>query len=147
MTTVKVNNRPVLKTWNGLVNELFNDLEQSFSPIATGSNRNIPAVNIIETAEGFHVELLAPGRKKENFGMSVEQNQLVITYKEEKTETPDDWKQIRREFTLGNFTRSFGLDEKVDAENIQARYEDGLLKFFLPKKAEVKPEVKTIEIK
>ncbi len=146
MTMVKVNNRPALRSFNGLVHELFNDFENSFGPLTAGGARNLPAVNIIENAEGYHAELLAPGRNKEKFTLAVEKNQLTIGYNEEKNETPADLKQIRKEFTLGNFKRVFSLDETVDAENIQARYEDGLLKVFLPKKAEQKPATRAIQI-
>jgi HSP20 family protein len=144
---VKLNNRPTLKTWNGLVNELFNDLEQNFAPTLQKANqRPFPAVNIIETPEGFHAELLAAGRKKENFGIKVENNQLIISYEQEKTERPAEWKQIRNEFNLGNFSRSFTFDETVDTANIQAKYEDGLLKIFIPKKPEVKQAAVTISV-
>ncbi len=47
-------------------------------------------------------------------------------------------KSIRREFSFQGFKRSFSLDSKIDAAGIQAKYENGLLKLFLPKKAEVK---------
>jgi HSP20 family protein len=144
---VKVNNRPGLRTFNGLVNELFNDFENSLGTFNPAGVRNAPAVNIIETAEGFHAELQAPGRKKEHFTIGVEKNQLTIGYNEEKNEPQGDWKQIRKEFTLDNFKRVFNLDETVlDTENIQARYEDGLLKIFLPKKAEQKPAIRSIQI-
>jgi HSP20 family protein len=144
---VKLNNRPALKTWNGLVNELFNDIEQNLeSAVNQATNRAFPAVNIIETPEGFHAELLAAGRKKENFSIKVENNQLVVSYEQEKTERPAEWKHIRNEFNIGNFSRSFSFDEKVETNNIQAKYEDGLLKVFIPKKPEVKQAAVTINV-
>jgi HSP20 family protein len=146
MTMVKVNNRPAFRTFNGLVNELFNDLENTLAPNAGNAVRNLPAVNIIETNEGYHAELLAPGRKKENFSLGIEKNQLTVAYNEEKAEGQPEWKQIRKEFTLGNFKRTFNLDENIDSDNIQAKYEDGLLKLFLPKKAELKPVARNIEV-
>ena len=147
MTLVKVNNRPALKTWNGLVNELFNDLEKNL-PVRSHvtSTRQWPAVNIIETAEGYHAEILAPGRKKELFKIEVENGQLILSYDSPEAERPADWKQIRNEFSIGNFKRVFNLDETVNTEAIQAKYEEGLLKVFLPKKPELKPATRQIEI-
>ncbi len=142
---VKVNNHPALRNWNGVVNELFSELEKSLVP-AVSQNKSVPAVNIAENNEGFHLELLAAGRKKEGFNLGLENGQLTISYSEEKQETPAEVKQIRREFGLGNFKRTFNLDETIDAENIQAKYEDGLLKVFLPKKAELKPLSRTVQI-
>ena len=146
MTTLKVTNRPAIRTFNGLVNELFNDLEQSFVPFAGNITRHYPAINIIENNDGYHAELLAPGRKKELFAIGIEKNQLTISYEEPKTEATAEYKQIRREFTLGNFKRTFTLDENIDSERIQARYEDGLLKLFLPKKMELKPVTRSIQV-
>lgn len=142
---VKVNNHPALRNWNGVVNELFSELEKSLAPNVP-QNKGVPAVNILENSDGFHLELLAAGRKKEGFSLGIENRQLTINYNEEKQETPENWKQIRREFSLGNFKRTFNLDETIDADNIQARYEDGILKVFLPKKAELKPIARTVQI-
>ena len=143
---IKVNHRPVAKTWNGLVNELFHDLEQTLAPISTGINRNFPAINVVENQEGYQAELLAPGRNKAYFKLAVENNQLTVSYEAPEQEKQDGIKQLRQEFTLGNFKRSFILDEKVDSGNIHAKYEDGLLKIFLPKRAELKPVPLTIDI-
>jgi HSP20 family protein len=145
MTMVKVNNIPALRNWNGVVNELFSELEKSLVP-AVPQSKGVPAVNIAENNEGFHLELLAAGRKKDGFSLGVENNQLTLTYNEEKQETPADVKQIRREFSVGNFKRTFNLDDTIDADKIQAKYEDGILKVFLPKKAELKPLTRIVEI-
>jgi HSP20 family protein len=55
-------------------------------------------------------------------------------------------KSIRKEFSFQGFKRSFSLDDKVDAATIQAKYENGLLKVYLPKKAEVKEAAKQITV-
>lgn len=144
MTLVKVNNRPDVRTWNGLFNELFSDVEKSLPLSRTGFHQ--PPVNIIETTEGYHAELLAPGRKKELFGIKVENNQLILSYEEEKQAVPEAWKQVRKEFNLSNFKRSFSLDDKIDTNGIQAKYEDGVLKLFLPKKPELQPTSHNITI-
>jgi len=145
MTMVKVNNHPALRNWNGVVNELFSELEKSLVPNVP-QNKGVAAVNILENNDGFHLELLAAGRKKEGFSLSIENRQLTINYNEEKQETPENLKQIRREFSLGNLKRTFNLDETIDTENIQAKYEEGILKVFLPKKAELKPIARTVQI-
>lgn len=145
MTLVKVNNRPAFKSWNGIVQELFNDLEKSLQTPAVSTYAS-PAVNIIENPEGFHLELLAPGCKKEGFDLNIEKNQITISYKGEKQEAPADQKLIRREFAVNDFKRTFMLNESIDADNIQAKYEDGILKLLFPKKEELKPAPRTIEV-
>jgi HSP20 family protein len=139
-----VNNRPVARTWNGLVNDLFADFENNFGK-AVSQSSNVP-VNIAETDDAYHLELSAPGRQKENFSLNVENNSLTIGYEDKKETEAKDLKQIRKEFSAASFKRTFNLDEKVNAEGIQAKYEDGLLKVLLPKKAEVKPEIKQISV-
>ena len=62
MTLVKNNFRPV--SFNSVFNELFNDFPAAF---ADKAGLNFPPVNIAETADGYHVELNAPGRNKEDF--------------------------------------------------------------------------------
>ena len=55
---------------------------------------------------------------------------------ENKSETQ---KTVRREFTYQSFKRSFNVDENINTENIQAKYENGILALTLPKKEEAKP--------
>jgi HSP20 family protein len=157
MTLLKVNNRPVSKSWNGLVNDLFADFEQNFGQPKI--NFSAP-VNIFETADAFNLEIAAPGRVKDQFSLNVENNTLTIAYadkvgaetkNEAKNETEQEVKvvepkQIRREFAAQPFKRSFALDDKINTEAINAKYEDGVLKVLLPKKAEIKPAVKQISI-
>lgn len=153
MTFLKVNNRPVAKSWNGLVNDLFADFENNFGHQKPGFNA---PVNIAETDDAYHLEVAAPGRNKENFSLNVENNTLTIGYDDKKNADvknegdqevkAPEVKNVRREFSTQSFKRSFALDDKINAENIQAKYEDGLLKVLLPKKAEVKPAVKQISV-
>ncbi|MNL53906.1 Acid shock protein [compost metagenome] len=103
-------------------------------------------VNIHETADGYHLELNAPGRNKEDFKVNVENGLLTISYEKKETTEDKTYKTIRREFNFRSFKRSFNLDEKINADAIQARYENGVLKVFLPKKEEVKLSPKEISI-
>ena len=58
----------------------------------------------------------------------------------------ENGKQIRREYSYRSFKRSFTLDEKINAEGIGAKYQNGVLTLNLPKKEEVKAAVKEITI-
>lgn len=145
MTVFKVNNRPTVKTWNGLVNDLFTDFENNFGQALSQSNGNAP-VNITESDDAYHLEIAAPGRSKELFSLNVEKNTLTIGYENKKETGTTEQKKIRNEFSIQNFKRTFSLDEKINAEGIEAKYENGILLVTLPKKAEVKPEVKQINI-
>jgi HSP20 family protein len=104
------------------------------------TNTTIPAVNIKETPEGFEVNVAAPGMKKDDFKVLLEGNMLTISSElsNERDEKDGD-RYTRREFSYQSFQRSFQLPEVVDAEKIEARYENGLLHLSIPKKEEAKP--------
>ncbi len=132
MTIVK--NNPV--HFSNLFDELFSGI-----PNALGSNYtkgvSVPAANIHETKDGYHLELNVPGRNKEDFTLNLEKGLLTIGY-EKKEETIDkETRTIRREFSHNTFKRSFSIDEKINTNGIQAKYENGILKIYLPKKEEV----------
>ena len=145
MTLVKVNN-PISKSFDGLLNEFFNEFPASLGKTMREDVLSFPPVNITEKADHYHLELSAPGMDKADFTLNLEGNTLTISgnKKEVKTETGD--KTIRREFTQKNFKRSFTVDDKIDAGNINARYENGILLVTLPKKEEVKNANKQITI-
>jgi len=141
MTLVKNNFRPV--NFNNVFNELFNEFPAAF---ADRAGLNFPPVNISETTDAYHLELNAPGRNKEDFKINTDKGLLTISYEKKEDTKQEDVKSVRREFSFQSFKRSFSLDEKVDTSNIQAKYENGLLKVLLPKKAEVKEPATQITI-
>jgi HSP20 family protein len=108
----------------------------------------IPAVNVLEDDNEFDVEVAAPGFKKEEFKIQVENNQLTISseHKEEKEEKGK--KVTRKEFNYNTFTRTFTLPDNINQDAIDAEYADGMLKVILPKKAPDKlPHIKAIAAK
>ncbi|MBL7734338.1 MAG: Hsp20/alpha crystallin family protein [Chitinophagaceae bacterium] len=143
MTLVNVNRRPVAKGYDDIFGSLFNgfpwtDASRGFSAA--------PAANIYETPQAYLLELNVPGRAKEDFAISIENEMLTVSFEKKEETKKEDTNAIRREFNFNSFKRSFSLDEKVDTANVQARYENGILKIELPKKEEVKAEAKQIVI-
>ncbi|HRJ13548.1 MAG TPA: Hsp20/alpha crystallin family protein, partial [Saprospiraceae bacterium] len=72
--------------------------------------------------------------------VSVENGSLNISAKKEKKEEVQEGKYTRREFNYTSFSRSFNLPEGVKPEEVQAVYENGVLKVTLPKKEVAKME-------
>jgi len=118
------------------VNSMFHELLNAF-PNSWGRDfpvhHSVPPVNIHETNEGFHLELNAPGRNKEDFKVKLEKDLLTISYEQKENPTDQNYKTIRREFQYKGFKRSFSLDDQIQADGIQAKYENGILKLFLPR--------------
>jgi HSP20 family protein len=106
----------------------------------------VPPVNIHETNEGFHLELNAPGRNKEDFKVKLEKDLLTISYEPKESTEEKNFKTIRREFQLKGFKRSFTLDDQIQVDGIQAKYENGILKLFLPRIEKVAISPKEISI-
>jgi HSP20 family protein len=126
-------NSPVY--FGNLFEELFNQYPANWGKDAKGGFSSIPA-NIHETADGFHVELSAPGRNKEDFKINVENGMLTVSFEKKEEAENKDYKTIRKEFSFKSFKRSFNLDDKINTAAIQAKYENGVLKLYLPKKEE-----------
>ena len=106
-----------------------------------------PSVNITEKDNGFYVDVVSPGLHKDDFKIELNKKQLTITAeKKSEAEQKEGDKVWQKEFSLTSFKRSFYLPETVEADAIEASYDQGILKVFIPKKAEVIPAVKTIEI-
>ncbi len=121
-------------------NELFN------YPAVMSKGTTIPAVNISENDKEFVVELAAPGMKKSDFIVSIEQNVLSISA-EQKNEVNEEGKNFtRKEFSFQSFQRSFTLPESADQEKIEANYVDGVMKIKLNKKKESISKSKVIKI-
>lgn len=145
MTYVKFN-QPSLKS----LNSFFENILTDFPAVETSKNQNsgfnFPPVNISESKDNYELEFNVPGRNKEDFKITVDKNILTVSFEKKEESKDENKKQIKKEFTLQPFKRSFTLDEKVISDNIAAKYENGLLTLSIPKKEEVKVEAKQIAV-
>ena len=103
-----------------------------------GRTMQVPAVNITEQKDDYLVSLAVPGLKKDDFKIDVEGNMLTISSEKEETKEEKDKKFTRKEYNYSSFSRSFSLPEEINKEEIEASYEDGVLKISLPRKEEAK---------
>lgn len=139
MTLIKRNGTgfPVLPAlFDDLFNrELFNWGNSNFSSTST----TVPLVNIREDADSFKVEMAAPGMEKKDFKVTLEGNTLTISSQRENEQNEKEEGYSRREFSYQHFMRSFILPkEVVKAEEIAAKYNNGLLLLTIPKQEHAK---------
>lgn len=138
---------------SGLLNRFFDDQlageRQYFA---------LPPANIIEEEKNFRIEMAVPGYQKSDFDLELDKDLLTVGLKgeEQKSENPGEGQNkesqnkesqknenenssryIKREFGYDGFCRSFRLSDKVDKENIEAKYENGILKISIPKTKEM----------
>ena len=101
-----------------------------------------PLANILEHPDSFELDLAAPGLKKDDFKIHLENNVLTISSEisDEKEEETKNY--TRKEFHYSSFSRSFTLPRSVDLDKIKADYDSGVLKVMLPKKDEARVDIK-----
>jgi HSP20 family protein len=97
-----------------------------------------PAVNINESNKEFSLEFAAPGFKKEDFKVNVDDNVLTVNAEKQEKKSEEAKRYTRKEFSYNSFSRSFTLPANANAEKIDAKYTDGILKLSVPKLEETK---------
>jgi HSP20 family protein len=146
MNLVRFYHHPHRTVNQNLVGQLFNNfLRNDYDENYLNNCNCKPATNIFETDKDFRLELLLPGFKKEDVQMNYHENVLTVKVElpEDKNNSSEEFKYERREFGVYSFERKFKVPKTVDAEKINARFENGILELTLPKKeeAQVKPPV------
>jgi HSP20 family protein len=134
MTLVNFNNRTRNSAphFNNVFDSLFNEALNKNHAV-----NKMPAVNILESAADYKIELAAPGLLKEDFQINLKKDTLSV-WAERKTAEGTEVKDYnRKEFDFNSFARSFVLPETVDAERIAAEYVNGILYITIGKKEEV----------
>lgn len=126
------------------LNRFFNDDFWGFSGV-TGAN-SVP-LNIEETDNSYVLELVAPGLQKKDFQIGVDNNMLTVSYKKTEDNKDENKKWVTQQYRQQEFTRTFTLDNSVNVEKINAHYENGILRVFIPKNEEAQKHSRTIEIK
>ena len=126
--------------------DIFDWTDRNYS--ALGSS--LPSVNLKETDTKLEIELAAPGMKKEDFKVEIDNNILAISSekREEKEEKNKNEDYVRKEFNYQSFYRSFSLPDYVDENKVDANYKDGILHVTVSKKEGAKKKaLKNIPIK
>ncbi len=137
MTLIKRNEAMFPALWNDFFeNEWFG------TPDSALMRSSLPAVNIKETAIGYDIEMAAPGMKKSDFTLNLDQGVLTISSerKEENKEENKEEQYTRREFNYSSFRRVFTLPDSAESDKISATYKDGVLRISIPKKEEARPK-------
>lgn len=148
---IKRNNGSLPAAFGGLVDSVFqNGMNRFFDDDFWGfkgiDSRSRVPVNIRETDRAYEMEVVAPGLRKEDFNVNVNDNMLTVSFEHKDQLENRNEGYLRSEYRMQSFSRSFGLDDSVDAQNITARYADGILYLSLPKKEEAQKITRTIEI-
>ena len=135
ITTYKKNGYDPFKELRAWQKNFFND-----------ENAVTIKTDIKDTGDSYVIDAELPGYKKEEINVDVNDDILTISA-EKHNEVNDEEKNgyIRRERYYGSVSRSFNISE-VEASQITAKHENGVLTLTLPKKKEQIPQSHKIEI-
>lgn len=113
---------------------LFSDHPLWWSELQSAKDMQWLRVNTSETADAYLVEMLAPGINKDAFELKVDGNRLKVKANSSRSTSKKEQTVLRMEFEVHSFERIFEMPEDVQASEIKARYESGILHLTLPKK-------------
>jgi HSP20 family protein len=129
-----------LATMQDRMNRIWGSVYDRGHDDVTSRGSWLPPVDIYET--GAHEIVLkaeAPGLKREDIDLTVENNTLTIRGERKRDEAVADESYHRVERSFGPFSRSFTLPPTVDASRVRAEYRDGVLTVTIPMREEAKP--------
>ena len=127
---------------NSWIPTVFNDL--LYSDLMPKVNQTAPAINVKESDKAYTVELAAPGMKKEDFNVHInDEGNLVVKLesKQEHKEEDKNTRYLRREFSYSKFEQTLILPDDVKKDAISAKVDNGVLTVELPKIVEEKVKV------
>jgi HSP20 family protein len=129
-----------LSTLQDRLNRLFRESQREGQDESLTTSSFAPAVDVYEDEHNFSLKIEVPGIDEKDIDVRLENNTLTVhgERKIEKDEKEENYRRVERHY--GSFTRTFTLPTTVDAENVAATYDKGVLKIALPKKAEAKPK-------
>jgi len=95
-----------------------------------------PSTDLTETDDAFELRMDVPGLSKEDITINLQNNTLTVSGERAREQKHDDEDRVRVERVFGTFHRTFTLPDAVDADNIEATYDDGVLTITVPKTEE-----------
>lgn len=133
-----------LDAWRNTMQQLFNELPRN--DYAVDRPWVLP-LDVIEDDEKFIIKASIPGINPDDLEITFSDNILTIKGEIKDEAETQEGKYHLRERRYGLFQRSIALPERVDADKIEAVYEDGVLTLFVPKVEEIKPKRISVKAK
>lgn len=118
----------------------FDDFDKEFNrmmrPLYGKHAQNMMKTDVRETGNSYELDIDLPGFKKDEITIQLDNGYLSISASKglDKNEENKDGKYIRRERYAGSMNRTFYVGSQLTQQDIQAKFEDGILKISVPKK-------------
>jgi HSP20 family protein len=120
--------------------------DMNTTPFSSFSDRMTVSTNVKESDNIHQIQLSAPGYKKENFKIDINNNVMTVSNDFNDELSSDNGNYSHKEFYRSSFTKKFYLPDNLLIDDVSAKYEDGILYIDIPKSEKTKKS-KTIEIK
>jgi HSP20 family protein len=117
-------------SFSNLIDRFFNE---SLSRTGGAAYSFVPRTDVVETEKAYEIHVAVPGMNKDDFKLDLNDNFLTISGERKFTKEQNDKNFHSIETQYGAFSRSFTLPENVDAGNIAAKYNNGILEVTVPK--------------
>jgi HSP20 family protein len=128
------------------MNRLFNTFFDSPSNGGPALRRWIPAMDVTETDEQYVLRADLPGLSEDDVNVELDDNVLTISGERKSEHEQRSQGFYRVERASGSFSRSLTLPEGVDADSIEATFENGVLEVRVPKPEQPKPRKVQISV-
>lgn len=137
---------PLRREMDRLFDEFFRDWE---SDLGDDEGRALrPALNVSESDDTIEATMELPGLSEDDIDITLGSDGLTITGEKKGEEEERGKNYFRRERNYGYFRRTIPLPpDAVDADNVEAKFDKGVLSITMPKKETAKVQAKRIEVK
>ena len=145
LPSARVSNRPWRSPFDNLFDAFFG--EDSRLPVLPGNAAFTPRIDVKEDDVSYEISTELPGLEEKDLEISIDDGTLVLRGEKSGASEEKEGKYFRQERIYGRFERAFHLPDGVEAEQIEAKFKNGILAITLPKKEEAKKVVRQVEVK
>ena len=128
------------------MNRLFDTLTTSNGEGKINRHAFVPAAEIQETPEAIHLSLEAPGMNSEDLDIQVTADTVSVSGERKEKTVTEEKGMSRTEFHYGRFQRVIPLPTRIQNNNVEAEYKDGILKLVMPKAEEEKNKIVKVNL-
>jgi HSP20 family protein len=131
--------RKAYHDFDSIFNDFFKGSPMTLSRRSTATGHM--KANVRRTDEGCSISIVAPGMSRDDFSVNVDDGILTVSGKSSSQEDFSSDSYLRKEYSVGSFSRSWTLPEGTRSEAILARYESGILNLDVPIEDDTVPTI------
>lgn len=139
-----INSRVLNNLWREM-DGFRNEVDRLFGRQVVGTGGAVPAINVWEDESSFYIETDLPDVTTEKLDVTVKEGNRLTIAGERKLCEPANAVWHRQERFAGAFTREMTLPAPVDADKVEAQFENGVLRLTLPKSEAARPRKITVK--